>query len=168
MTVKDLEVMYDYGNWANKKLFEVLSQLDTEQFTKSIAGGYGTVRDTMVHILSAQWAWLDHCGGRARGAALNAADYPTLASVMNRWEQVESYVREFLSTLSDSDLHRPVEFSIGGGPKQTMPLGELLHHAFIHGIHQRGQVALLVRSLGITPGNFDILVYYGNRFGLSA
>ena len=27
MTVKDLEILYDYGYWANDKLFETLAQL---------------------------------------------------------------------------------------------------------------------------------------------
>jgi uncharacterized damage-inducible protein DinB len=36
-----------------------------------------------------------------------------------------------------------------------MPIGQLLHHAASHGVHHRGQVALLLRSLGHVPGNFD-------------
>ena len=53
MTVKDLEVLFDYGYWANKQLFGALSQLAAEQFTQPVAGSYGSVRNTMVHILSA-------------------------------------------------------------------------------------------------------------------
>ncbi|MBZ5550871.1 MAG: DinB family protein [Acidobacteriia bacterium] len=160
MTVEDLEVLFDYGYWANKQLFGVLSQLSAEEFTQPVAGSYGSVRNTMVHILSAEWGWLDRCGGTRRGAALDASDYPTLASLVERWQQVEGYVREFVSTLRDEDLDRIVEFAIGSGPKQAMRLGELMHHAANHAVHHRGQVALLLRILGYVPGNFDILVYY--------
>jgi uncharacterized damage-inducible protein DinB len=161
MTVKDIEVLFEYGFWADKKLFEVLFQLTAEEFTQQVAGSYGSVRNTMVHILSAEWGWLDRSGGHSRGPALNAADYPTLASVVDRWQQVEGYVRHFLSTLRDEDLNRMVEFAIGGGPMQAMRLGDILHHAAIHGVHHRGQVALLLRLLGYPPGNFDILLYFG-------
>ena len=83
-----------------------------------------------------------------------------MTSLVNRWQQAEGYVREFRATLRDEDLGRIVEFAIGGGPKQAMPVGALMHHAAIHGVHHRGQVALLLRSLGYSPGNFDILFYY--------
>lgn len=44
-----------------------------------------------------------------------------------------------------------------------MPIGELMYHAAIHGVHHRGQVALLFRSLRYTPRNFDILNYFAER-----
>jgi uncharacterized damage-inducible protein DinB len=160
MTVRDLTALFDYSYWANNRLLEVLSRLTPEQFTQPVAGSYGSIRNTMVHMLSAEWGWLDRCGGTRRGAALRATDYPTLGSLFDRWGQVESYVREFLSTLRDEDLNRVVEFAVGGGPTHAMPLGELMHHAAIHGVHHRGQLALLLRVLGHAPGNFDILFYY--------
>jgi len=156
----DLRELYDYYYWANGKLIDVVAQLTPEQFTQTVGGSYGSVRNTLVHILSAEWGWLDRCGGAKRGPALVATDYPTLAVLVDRWRQVESYVREFLSTLTDEDLGRIVEFSFGSGQKHGIALGNLLHHAAIHGIHHRGQVALLLRELGHTPGNFDILMYY--------
>ena len=38
MTVRDLERVYDYGYWANRKIFSVLTQLTPEQFTQNVAG----------------------------------------------------------------------------------------------------------------------------------
>jgi uncharacterized damage-inducible protein DinB len=160
MTVKDLETMFDYSYWANSKLFEVISQLTPEQFTQTVAGSYGSLRNTMVHMLSAEWGWLDRCGGAKRGPALNAPDYPTFASVRDKWQQVEGHLREFLRSLRDEDLNRIVEFALGSGPKQSMPLGALMQHAVVHGVHHRGQVALLLRMLGKVPGNVDMLIYY--------
>lgn len=160
MTVQDLEALFDYSYWANARLRDVLSQVTPEQFTQPVAGSYGSIRNTMVHILSAEWGWLERCGGAARGPALNAENFPTVSSVFDLWRYVESRLREFLSTLEDTDLDRVVEFALSGGPTQSMPLGQLLHHAAIHGVHHRGQIALLLRTLGHVPGNFDILIYH--------
>ena len=87
MTVKDLEDLYDYGCWANKKLFQVIAQLAPEQFTQDVAGSYGSIRNTMVHVLSAEWGWLDRCGGQERGPRLNPTDYPTAESLMETWNR---------------------------------------------------------------------------------
>jgi uncharacterized damage-inducible protein DinB len=163
VTVEEVKTLFDYSYWANDRLCDVLAQLTPEQFTQPVAGSYGSIRNTMVHMLSAEWGWLERCGGTTRGPALNAQDYPTVTSLFDRWQYVKARVGEFLSTLQDEDLGRVVEFATGGGARQSMILGQLLHHAAIHGVHHRGQVALLLRTLGHVPGNFDILLYYARR-----
>lgn len=166
MTVKDLEALYDYGYWANRKLFDVISRLTPEQFTQPVGGSYGSIRNTLVHAMSAEWGWLDRCGGQERGPALRPDDYPTPESLIEAWSKVEAYVRDFLSKLKDEDLTRNVEFTIPGLENRSMRLGHLMQHATVHGVHHRGQVALLLRLLGYAPGNFDILFYYADQRGL--
>ena len=168
MIVKDLERLYDYGYWANRKLFQVVSQLTPEQYTQTVTGSYGSIRNTLVHMLSAEWGWLDRCGGRVRGPALKADDYPHLESLLSTWGTVEAFVREFLSTLTDDDLDRTVEFANPRGEKRSGRLGALMQHAATHGVHHRGQVALLLRSLGVTPGNVDLLFYDAEKRGAPA
>jgi uncharacterized damage-inducible protein DinB len=164
MNVRDLETLYDYGYWANRHLVGVLQQIPAAELTRSVAGSYGSIRNTLVHMLSAEWGWLDRCGGGpARGPALQADDYPDLESVMAKWREIEAHLRAFLSKLSDDDLERVVTFKLGSGPEHSMPVGEILHHAAVHGAHHRGQIALLLRALGHAPGNFDILFYYGGK-----
>lgn len=161
MTVDDLRHLFDYAYWANGRLFDVLARITDEEFTRRIAGSYGSVRNTLVHALSAEWGWLERCGGAGRGPALKADDYPTARSVVERWNQVETHVRAFLDGADDADLDRPVTYTLGDGPPTTRSVGQLLHHAAVHGVHHRGQVSLLLRELGKTPGNVDLLMYYG-------
>ena len=63
MTVDDLKTLFAYSSWANASLRDVVSGLTTEQFTRQVAGSYGSIRNTMVHMLSAEWGWLERCGG---------------------------------------------------------------------------------------------------------
>lgn len=163
MTVHDLERLFDYSYWANRKLWETISQLTPEHFTQTVDGSRGSIRNTMVHMLSAEWGWLDRCGGPKRGPQLNPADYATAGSLVTTWEKVERDLREFLSKLRDEDLSRIVEFAIGGTEKRSMPMGELLQHAANHGVHHRGQVTLLLRLRGYTPENLDLLIYCSEK-----
>jgi len=52
MRVSDLARLFEYNYWANRKLFEVVAELTPEQFTQSVAGSYGSIRNTLVHVLS--------------------------------------------------------------------------------------------------------------------
>jgi len=168
MTVKDLESLYDYSYWANRKLFNVISRLTPEQFTSPVAGSYGSIRNTLVHVLSAEWGWLDRCGGPKRGPRLNPEDYPTLESLIATWSKVEVDLRKFLAGLKDEDLALSADYATDQSKTVSMPVGELMQHAANHGVHHRGQVALLLRLLGYAPGNFDILIYHAEKRGVSA
>ena len=168
MTVRDLETLYDYGYWANAKLFAVMAHLTPEEFVRPIAGGYGSIRNTLVHMVSAEGGCLDRCGGPKRGAPLTPEEFPTLESITTYWAAQERKLRAFLAGLTDADLSRRFEFSVPVFSfTHEMAVGEVLHHVAIHNIHHRGQVTLLLRALGHVPGNVDILFYYPQRSGLA-
>ena len=168
MTRQDLEGLFDYGYWANQRLFAVIAQLTQEEFTRPVAGSYGSIRNTLVHILSAEAGWLDRCGGPKRGPLLKPEDFPTPESILQAWHRVEASLRDFLATLQEDDLTRDAEYQNDRGEPRRMPRGELMQHAAIHGVHHRGQVALLLRSLGHAPGNFDLIFYHADRRGIPA
>jgi uncharacterized damage-inducible protein DinB len=158
MTVKDLARMFDYGYWANRRLFAEVVKLAPEQFTEPYADGHGSIRKTLVHMLSAEWGWLARCGGPERGAPLEPTNYPSAAALIEAWGQVEGYVRAFLATLREEDLTRIVEFTLGS-EKRSLPVFAMLQQAANHAIHHRGQVSLVLRLRGFTPDNFDIVLY---------
>ena len=133
-----------------------------------MAGSYGSVRNTLVHVLSTEWGWLDRCGGLERGARLEPGNYPTFESLLEDWSRVESSMRALLNGLQTEDLARQIEYQGSGGAQRLMPLGELMHHTANHAAHYRGQIALLLRELGYTPGNVDLLFYYAEKHGVSA
>lgn len=161
MTVADLTALYDYSCWANARLFPVIANLSDDEFTREVAGSYGSVRSTLVHMMSAESGWLERCGGPPRGERLNPVDFPTLETVVGRWATYEEQMRRFLGSLTDADLARNISYTIPPlGLSGVGRIGDLLHHAVIHNTHHRGQVALLLRALGRVPGNVDILFYH--------
>lgn len=168
MTVRDLYTLFDYSYWANERLFRVIEGLPGEAFTRAMPGGHPSVRNTMVHILSAEWGWLGRCGGPERPGRLDPDDFPTVEVLREAWERVDAAMREFLAGLSDAALSQDVVYPGAGGALRRLPLGELLHHAANHAVHHRGQVALLIRQLGYAPGAFDILFYYAEKRGVTA
>jgi uncharacterized damage-inducible protein DinB len=159
MTVHDLETLFDYGYWANRKLFDVLPTLTPEQLTRTVDDSHGSIRNTLVHMLNVERIWLGRSGGAFPQGIFNPTDFATADSIVAGWATHEAQMREFLSTLRDPDLARVVDFTLGGTTKVSLPLGDLLQQAANHGVHHRGQVSLLLRLAGCNPENFDILLY---------
>ena len=93
MNVNDVELLYDYSYWANEKLFAVIAHLSPDEYTRRVAGSYESIRNTLVHMLSAEWGWLDRCGGLARGERLEPADVPTFPLLVATWRMVEAAMR---------------------------------------------------------------------------
>jgi uncharacterized damage-inducible protein DinB len=167
MSVTDLQELHAYGHWANRKLLDALSALSDQEFTRNVAGSYGSIRNTFVHALSAEWGWLGRCGAQPdRGARLKSEDYPTLQSVVDLSRKVEKIAQEFLPTLTDADLGRILEFSFAPPDTYRMTVEQTLRHGAIHSAHHRGQVSLLCRMLGHAPGNIDAVFYYAGDVGL--
>jgi uncharacterized damage-inducible protein DinB len=160
MTIDDLETLFDYGYWANRKLFAAIAPLTPDQFARTVDDSHGSIRNTLVHMLNVERIWLGRCGGPFPQGIFNPADFGTAESIALAWQTHETQMREFLSTLRDPDLARDVEFTFGGTTKLSMPMSQLLQQSVTHGVHHRGQVSLLLRLLGLNPENFDILLYH--------
>lgn len=160
MTVQDIQQMFDYGDWANGKLFESMARLTPEQLSETLDGQ--KIRSTLVHMLNAERIWLSRCSKGEAPAALNPAEFLTPSAISEAEKRVQNHRREFLGTLKDEDLNRMIEFQIGT-MKLVMPVGILLYQAANHGVHHRGQISLRLRSLGFNPENFDWLLYHIDR-----
>jgi Uncharacterized protein conserved in bacteria len=121
------------------------------------------VRNTLVRVVSAEWGWLDRCGGPPRGSKLDAKDFGSPESLLRMSSTVEQSMRSLLSKLDDDGARRVVEFSFPGSGSQRKTVGHLLWHAANHAAHHRGQVAMLLRIIGHTPENFDVLFFEDSR-----
>ncbi len=151
--------LLDYHYWATHAQLSAVATLDREAFTRPVAGSYGSVRNTLVHVLSAERGWLDRCGGPPRGPALRADDFPDAATLRAAWTDAEAQLRAFVGSLGPDGASRVVRFTLGNAPEREATIGDLLAHGFLHAQHHRGQVALLLRTLGVPPGNTDFLFF---------
>lgn len=151
MQVSDLQLLEAYDVWATAKILEQIEHLTPEQFTAAPAAGYPSVRDTLVHAISAEYLWRIIWQGAERRPGLNPADFPTCASVVERWETEDRMTRDYLATLKDADLARDIA---GFGP-----LGMTFIHVLLHGMQHRSEVAMLLTGYGYSPGNIDLVFY---------
>jgi uncharacterized damage-inducible protein DinB len=158
MQTSDLLLLYDYNYWANRRILDTAARASEAQLGQ--AHNWGSVHDTLVHTLSAEWIWRMRCAeGVSPTAGLRHADLPTLEAVRLRWEAEEQAMRSFLAGLGDADLARIVEYKNTRGQPNAFPLGQLLVHIVNHGTQHRSEAAFVLTEFGHSPGEMDYLLY---------
>jgi uncharacterized damage-inducible protein DinB len=152
--------LYGFNSWANRRTREACAALTPEQFVKPMGSSFGSVRDTLVHLFSGEWVWLERWLGRTPEAFPKAEEFPDFASVERRWAEIEHELSAYIASLKPEDLTRELRYkTVAGTPMEGQPW-QTLQHLVNHGSYHRGQVATLLRQLGAKPNSTDLIGYY--------
>lgn len=152
--------MYKYNYWARDHQLEACRELSEREFLKPMGSSFSSVHDTLVHLVFAEWIWLQRFRGsspRTLPSWLNQLS--TLASIAQRWRTVELGMRKYLAGVDRHELIRPLTYINIEGKQWTYKTWEVLLHLVNHQTYHRGQVTTLLRQLGKTPPGVDFLVY---------
>jgi uncharacterized damage-inducible protein DinB len=160
MNLEDCILLYDYNSWANGRVLEACSALNEEQFMRDLKSSFSSARDTLVHLWSAEWIWLERWHGRAPTAFPKASDYPDIESVRSRWTTIDRDLLDFVASLTLEDLNRVISYKRMSGEAYSQPLWQLLQHVANHSTYHRGQVAGMLRQLGATPLSTDLALFF--------
>lgn len=59
-----IRTLYAYNAWANARVLEATARLSPAQLVDADGGGgYGSVWDTLVHLVGVEWLFLERCRG---------------------------------------------------------------------------------------------------------
>jgi len=163
MNVEDFRLLYDYNSWANHRTLDACGALNEEQFTRNLGSSFRSVRDTLAHICGAEWLWLERWHGRSHNALPPAAEFPNVASLRRRWDEVERNLLDYIASLTPEDVQRTIQHKTTQGMPQAAPLWQMLQHLVNHGSYHRGQVATMLRQLGAKPLSTDLILFYRER-----
>jgi uncharacterized damage-inducible protein DinB len=176
--VETLRELYDYDSWARDRQLKACAALSPEQFLRPMGSSFSSLRDTLAHLLAAQWIWHERWRGRswrtmpgvAEGLPLEEMrrrwneQFPTPGSLAERWRPLERDIHGFLMGLSDQDLAREIRYLNVLGEAWSYPLWRVMIHLVNHQTYHRGQVTTLLRQLGATAPATDFLVAHDEGF----
>ncbi|MDQ5854714.1 MAG: damage-inducible protein DinB, partial [Chloroflexota bacterium] len=61
MRATEIQQLFDYNAWANNRVLEPAGHLPPEQFAAPAPVSFGSLRGTLVHLLSAEQTWRLRC-----------------------------------------------------------------------------------------------------------
>lgn len=160
MTIHDVRTLYEFLFWAHERMMSGVYELTPEEFTRDLGPGPRSVRDALVHMMSAEWLWLSRWHGVSPTAMLDAEAFPSLEAVEERWGRIRTELQRFLGQVREDDLLRPLPYVSIAGEELQVPLMCALEHVVCHATYHRGQVAALLRRLGKVPRPTDMILFY--------
>lgn len=164
MTLQDLRTLLDFHYWARDRVLEAVSALTPEQFTRDMGSSFKSVRETLAHLYSAEWAWYQRWQGISPTAPLPADQFPDVASLKAAWTAHETKMRSYLESLGEAGISGVYEYKTLNGQPGSSAFSQMLQHVVNHGSYHRGQVATLLRQLGAKPAkSMDLVAFYRER-----
>jgi uncharacterized damage-inducible protein DinB len=123
---------------------------ETEQFGKALY--------LMGHLIAARRIWLFRLGFLKQNAELFPGA-PDLAALPAELAEIESAWVQYLSQLTDGDLERVFEYRSYEGQMFRDTVEDILTQMFGHSWYHRGQIAMLLRSIGAQPAVTDFVFW---------
>ena len=161
MTADNTRLLVEYHYWARDRLLSAVEMLSPEQYTRELGSSFSSVRDTLVHIFSAEWIWLSRWQGESPSVMLQPAAYPDLATLRSAWDEHRAKLTAFVSRLDDRTLDEEMSYRTTDGQPWQQQLSQMLQHVVNHASYHRGQVTTMLRQLGAAPPKSqDLIVFY--------
>lgn len=164
MTFQELHTLLDYHYWARDRVLDAAELLDQERFTRDLGNSFRSVRDTLAHVYSAEWAWYSRWQGHSPTTPLAADMFPDLHTIRAAWRDHEVKVRALLDELGEDGIQRRMEYKMLSGQAAASIFWHMLQHVVNHATYHRGQVTTMLRQLGaLPPKSTDLIAYYREK-----
>lgn len=155
--------LYEYNRETTRRLLDAAADVDPNDLTAVIVIGQPSIRDTFVHVCSAQsahlatWSTLPGASVWVH-TSVDSIDLPDLAAVRRRWSALSAGTDAFLATLrTDHDLARRYSRTRSDGTLIERELWLGMLHVANHGTQHRAEIAVMLTALGRSPGDLDLL-----------
>jgi uncharacterized damage-inducible protein DinB len=142
---------FSHHVWATLQLIDACLPLTREQLASQVPGTYGSILDTLRHLVGADCSYLELLsGGTVTAIDEEAMDLPALRAAMAANGPVWADV-----IAGDLDPDLVVVRHRDDGSESHAPLGIRLAQVVHHGTDHRSQVCTALTNLGITPPEID-------------
>jgi uncharacterized damage-inducible protein DinB len=142
--------------WATLRLLDACLELEADHLETSVPGTYGSIIDTMRHVVGGDsWYLFDITGDPARRVEHEGMDLRGLRAVIEAdraaWSELlarEPDVDEMVHEIDEED-----------GFERDAPIGVRLAQALHHGSEHRSQICTALTTLGIEPPSLQVWDY---------
>lgn len=155
MNVAEYRRWFEYEQDSNAKVVASL-QAVPEDLRSSAA--FQKAVDLMAHLVAARSMWLYRLGSGNAPADL----FPTqtlLSELPQLIADMHTAWSNYFAKLIDERLARSFEYQSYDGPRFRNTIEDVLTQLYGHSLYHRGQIAMILRSIGAEPAVTDFIYW---------
>jgi uncharacterized damage-inducible protein DinB len=164
MNADMMRALYGYNSWATRQVLFAAVGLEGDAWATLGIGQGRTLRETLVHLVASQRAWVAWLDGslsleEAYALSLSPEDFPDVASLLAVWDEVDVAMDDFLDGLVDDDVQRTYQTEMQG-ITFGQELWQYLLHIANHATQHRSEAAVMLTEAGASPGGLDMMWFF--------
>jgi uncharacterized damage-inducible protein DinB len=158
ITASHCELMAQYNEWMNSRLYAVCATLPDMELRKDRGAFFQSIYGTLNHIAFGDLAFLSRFTGDPSAVPEPGADlFGSFARLRSEREALDQRILAWSASLTPAWLAEPLTYTSKiDGKARTVPKWILVTHMFNHETHHRGQVTTLLSQMGLDVGSTDI------------
>lgn len=150
-----------YHRWALQRYIAALELLGEEQLLADRQISFGSIHRTLLHLYQADAIWWSRLTANpVQPTPAGEDDVPPLASLQEAWFRLLDGMNIWAGGLSEAGWFAAIEYSNSKGVPFRTPVWQAVLQMVNHGTAHRGQVGALLRQIGVTPPNSDLINFY--------
>ena len=163
---EQLSMLTRYKAWADRRLYDSLSELPERELTAPRQIVFGSILRTLNHVHAMDLVWQAHLEGRRhRFSTRNPEACPTFSELRATQQRLDDWYVDYAGGLSPEASGERVDFTfIGGGPS-AMSRGDILLHVVNHTTYHRGHIGDMIYQIPAEPPTTDLSVFLCERTG---
>jgi len=104
MKPNEIRTMYGHSYWAFDKVWDCVLKLNDAQFTEELDYSRGSIRNQIIHMMSATQRWILRMNGGRMVPHLAFEDFTTRSATKVKWDELRAEALGYVNTLSEADL----------------------------------------------------------------
>lgn len=156
MPASYLSRLIEYNSWANAGLIGFVATLPPETLDLTAPGVYGSVRDTIAHVLTGERSYHRHLTGLPRADRAADPERPDMAWLQQLANESAANLTSLLEALPDAQT----KLHTRDGQRAA---GTIVTQLVVHGCEHRGHIGTILGAHGIEGPELD-----GWSFGIFA
>ncbi len=154
-TLHDLQVMARYNQWANQRLYDVISSLSDEDYRSDHGAFFKSIHATLNHLLVVDRIWTSRINGEYSGIkSLDEILHEDFSDLRAAREAMDNHIRLLADRRCvglDEGLDQEVRYrTVAGEEKHASPVRHIFLTLFNHQTHHRGQIHCMLTQIGIS------------------